>query len=75
MFCLFKTRTRKWTRASLGGLGVGVGWALVQFRTGPMTDGIKRCWCMHSTKSTVMMVCATVTVCFSVSHRPGAILH
>ena len=30
---------------------------LVQFRTGPMTDGIKRCWCMHST-----MVCATV--CF-----------
>ena len=31
--------------------------ALVQFRTGPMTDGIKRCWCMHST-----MVCATV--CF-----------
>ena len=21
--------------------------ALVQFRTGPMTDGIKCCWCMH----------------------------
>ena len=31
--------------------------ALVQFRTGPMTDGIKRCWCMHST-----MVCTTM--CF-----------
>ena len=31
---------------------------LVQFRTGPMTDGIKRCWwCMHRT-----MVCTTV--CF-----------
>ena len=30
--------------------------ALVEFRTGPMTDGIKR-WCMHST-----MVCVTVTV-------------
>ena len=25
--------------------------ALVQFRTGLMTDGIKHCWCMHSTGS------------------------
>ena len=23
--------------------------ALVHFRTGPMTDRIKCCWCMHST--------------------------
>ena len=27
----------------------------MQFRTRPMTDRIKRCWCMHST-----MVCVTL---------------
>ena len=32
----------------------------MQFRTGPVTDGIKHCWCMHST-----MLCATV--CFITS--------
>ena len=41
-----------------GGGGGGVHMELgaikvtVQFRTEPMTDGIKRCWCMHRT-----MVC------------------
>ena len=34
-------------------------WALVQFRTGPMTEGIKRYWCMHST-----MVCVWLCALF-----------
>ena len=29
--------------------------ALVQFRTGPMTDGVKRCWCMHITSGCVRL--------------------
>ena len=59
---------------------VTVYWALVQFRTEPMTDGIKRCWCgainmvwswcMHSTSRWCVRLgpCALFLFFYSVSH-------
>ena len=42
--------------------------ALVQFRTGPITDGIKCCWCMHS--AMVHGVCQCVLYSIRLCLRP-----